>query len=325
MRPLGLARVTATAALSLTVLLAVTAPVSSAPMVAEQTQTISGAHLRLGVINPGGPAATAELNAVENSLGERPSLAVIYKDFSQPTPIAELNAAAARGSTTLLTWEPWRAGGGVSQPDFQSSDIAGGAYDAYITDWARSLAAWGKPVLLRYGHEMNGNWYPWADRVNGNTDGSYVAAYKHVHDIFASVGASKVSWVWNPNVPANVPMSVVYPGPGYVDVTALDGYNWGTSQSWSNWQSPEQLFGSGIGEVRALAPGKPILIGEVASAEAGGSKAQWNTQLIRYLSAQPDVTGFLWFDMNKEVDWRINSSPASLSALASALAARPGR
>ncbi|WP_236745311.1 glycoside hydrolase family 26 protein [Rhodococcus sp. BS-15] len=312
----------AAAALVIPLVLGSTVVASSSPMT-PRTQQISSAPLRLGIINPNGPSATWELDQIESVLGERASLAVIYKDFAQPAPIAELDAADARGSKTLLTWEPWAAGAGVVQPDFQSSDITAGRYDAYITEWARALASWGKPVMLRYAHEMNGNWYPWADRVNGNTDGDYVRAYRHVHDLFTAAGASNVEWVWNPNVPNAVPMSVVYPGSQYVDVVGLDGYNWGTSQSWSAWQTPDQLFGDGLTQVRALALGKPIVLGEVASAEAGGSKPAWITRLIEYLAAQPDVTGFLWFDMNKEVDWRIDSSPASAAAMASALAARP--
>jgi hypothetical protein len=71
-----------------------------------------------------------------------------------------------------------------------------------------------------------------------------------------------------------------------------------------------------------LAPGKPIVIAETASAEAGGSKASWDTSLLSYLNAQTDVTAFVWFHHNKEVDWRINSSTTSTSALTAALAAR---
>jgi hypothetical protein len=43
---------------------------------------------------------------------------------------------------------------------------------------------------------------------------------------------------------------------------------------------------------------------------------------VSYLGAQPDVTGVVWFDHDKEVDWRIGSSAASGSALAAALAQR---
>jgi hypothetical protein len=107
-----------------------------------------------------------------------------------------------------------------------------------------------------------------------------------------------------------------------VDIVALDGYNWGTSASWSGWISPQDLFAPGIAQLRTLAPGVPILIAETASSEAGGSKAAWNTELVRYLAAQPDVLGFVWFHLQKETDWRINSTDASAAAFITALAAR---
>jgi hypothetical protein len=171
---------------------------------------------------------------------------------------------------------------------------------------------------------MNGNWYPWAEGVNGNQSGDYVQAWRHVHDVLAAAGASNVAWVWSPNVPyfGSTDLAGLFPGAGYVDVVALDGYNWGTSASWSSWISPQDLFAPGIAQLRTLAPGVPILIAETASAEAGGSKAQWDTDLISYLVAQPDVVGFVWFHLQKETDWRINSSDSSAAAFKAALASR---
>ncbi|MCU1532328.1 MAG: beta-mannanase [Arthrobacter sp.] len=292
------------------------APVSAAP---------GTALLRFGVGTPGGPLAAAELEEVTALAGEAPSIILSYKDFNQAPPLAELNAARTRGATVLLTWEPWTWGGGTVQPAFSLDRITAGDFDPYLRQWGTALAGWGDPVLLRFGHEMNGNWYPWSEQVNGNGAGDYVAAWRHVHDVVASTGASNISWVWNPNVPywGSVPLDGLYPGTSYVDTVALDGYNWGTSASWSTWASPAQLFGDALAQLRSLAPGKPIMIAETSSAEQGGSKAEWNTSLISYLAAQGDVTAVTWFHFNKETDWRINSSSASAQALAQALAARP--
>lgn len=285
---------------------------------------ISSAALRYGVSTPGGAAANSELDAVASRLGEAPSIVLSYYDFSQAAPIADLNSVAARGATSLVTWEPWRWGGGSVQPEFTNARIAAGDFDAYLTQWGSALANWGKPVLLRYAHEMNGNWYPWSDGTNSNASGSYVAAWQHVHDVVSAQGASNVSWVWSPNIPytGSIPLHSSYPGPGYVDVVALDGYNWGMAVPWGVWTSPSALFSDGLAQLRTLAPGKPILIAETGSAEAGGSKATWNAELVSYLAAHSDVMGFVWFDHNKEVDWRIDSSPSSREALAAALAAR---
>ncbi|WJH25289.1 glycosyl hydrolase [Pseudarthrobacter defluvii] len=286
--------------------------------------TISSAPLRFGVATPGGPMASTELDEVATVAGEVPSVVMSYKDFLQAPPISELDAVRSRGATPLVTWEPWAWGGGVDQPAYSPSRITAGDFDGYISQWGQSLAAWGKPVMLRFAHEMNGNWYPWAEGVNGNQSGEYVAAWRHVHDVVAATGASNVQWVWSPNVPywGSTDLAGLYPGAGYVDVVALDGYNWGTSQTWSSWVSPVDLFAPGISQLRALAPGKPVLIAETASSEMGGSKASWNTDLVSYLAAQPDVMGFVWFHMQKEADWRINSSDSSASAFKSALLAR---
>ncbi|WP_285244069.1 glycosyl hydrolase [Pseudarthrobacter sp. fls2-241-R2A-127] len=285
---------------------------------------VSTARLRFGVATPGGPLASTELDDVSVLAGEAPSSVLFYEDFLQPTPIAEMNAIRARGAVPLVTWEPWAWGGDANQPAYALNRITAGDFDAHIIQWGQALASWGYPVQLRFAHEMNGDWYPWAESVNGNQPGDYVRAWRHVHDLVSAQGATNVSWVWSPNVPyyGSTDLAGLYPGAGYVDVVALDGYNWGTSASWSTWISPQDLFAPGIAQLRSLAPGLPILIAETASSEAGGDKAAWNTQLISYLAAQPDVMGFVWFHIQKETDWRINSSAASAAAFKSALQAR---
>lgn len=290
----------------------VTAPVTQEP------------RLRFGVATPGGPTATAELDAVAAVAGEAPTVVLSYADFTRELDVQGLHAVHARGAVPLVTWEPWTAGHGVSQPAYALDRITAGDFDLYLRRWAQGLRDLGRPVLLRFAHEMNGDWYPWSEGVNGNGAGDYVAAWRHVHSVVSSEGATNVSWVWSPNVPytGSVPLSGLYPGAGTVDVVALDGYNFGTSQSWSSWIQPDALFGPGLQQLRTLAPGKPVVIAETASAELGGSKADWVRSAIAYLAAQPDVTAFVWFHFLKETDWRLDSSAASATAVREALAAR---
>ncbi|MBP2456459.1 beta-mannanase [Clavibacter michiganensis] len=294
------------------------------PTAASAAPAVSDARLRLGVATPGGPTADGELDAVGQQVGESPSIVLSYADFTQAPPITALDSVAARGAETLLTWEPWKAGAGTNQPGFSNASIIAGDHDAYLRQWGSELAAWGGPVYLRYAHEMNGDWYPWADGVNGNAPGSYAAAWKHVHDVVVGAGATNVRWVWTPNVPytGSTALAGLYPGDAYVDVVGLDGYNWGTGITGHSWVQPADLFGPGLERLRGIAPGKPIIVAETASSEVGGSKAQWDQDLVAYLQAQPDVQAFVWFDVDKEADWRIGSSASSATALRDALAAR---
>ena len=41
-------------------------------------------------------------------------------------------------------------------------------HDALIDRWAAQVAAYRRPVMLRFAAEMNGDWRPWAIGVNGN-------------------------------------------------------------------------------------------------------------------------------------------------------------
>src|SRR5581483_2417544 len=103
-----------------------------------------------------------------------------------------------------------------------------------------------------------------------------------------------------------------YPGDAYVDWVGIDGYNWGTSQSWSSWQSLADIVGP---VYRDYAAKKPIMVAETASAEAGGDKAAWIQAAASSLARDfPAVRAFLWFEVSKETDWRVESSTSALAA-----------
>ena len=107
---------------------------------------------------------------------------------------------------------------------------------------------------------------PWSEQTNGNSAGQYVLAWKHVHDIFTSVGATNVTWVWCINVEGSgeTSMSELYPGDSYVDWIGMDGYNWGGTSGHS-WQSFTSVFSQTYTDIQSLAPSKPIIIAETAS------------------------------------------------------------
>jgi hypothetical protein len=205
-------------------------------------------------------------------------------------------------------------------------DVANGAYDPAISTWARQAAAWGHPLFLRWNWEMNGRWFAWGTTAtNVNTPADYVAAWRHVHDLFDAAGAQNVTWVWCPNAvfTGSVPLTSLYPGDAYVDWTGMDGYN--QSQT-AAWQSFESIFGPTYASLLQIAPDKPIMIAETASAEAGGSKAAWLTDALSLQLPQhfPRVKAFVWFnwriyEKSTWQQWPIESSPSAQAAFAAAI------
>jgi hypothetical protein len=265
----------------------------------------------------------SELESYTAIVGHAPHELMWYRQWNEPLLSGtEIQQTARRGITPIISWEP-QDPTNPTDPAYALSAIASGAWDAYITQSARSAAATATPMLINLAPEMNGTWSAWGPAHNANTPHAFVAAYRHVVDIFRAQGASNVGWIWAPNTDWNAQevYGSYYPGDGYVDWLGMDGYNFGTTSS-DGWLTPAQIFGRSYQALTGLSQ-KPIIIEETASTELGGSKAVWITQLAQTIPAQfPSVSALVWFQRNKETDWRVNSSASALGAF-QALAANP--
>jgi Glycosyl hydrolase family 26 len=259
----------------------------------------------------GAYVGTITFDQLEAIVGRR--MAIVHNFFGWADDwVARVRTDVATGRTPLITWETW-LGGTVGIP---LDDIINGVYDTMIRTRAQAARAVGQRFFLRWGHEMNGNWYPWDGFHNGASaaaNAKYIATYRHIHDIFTTSGAVNVLWVFSPNVDS-VPGDAwnqwnnYYPGDAYVDWMAFDGYNWGTALAGASWQT----FPTIASRIYAglAAKGKPIMIPETASSELGGDKAAWIAGMLPALKASfPAIKALVWFDMNKETDWRVDSSP----------------
>jgi hypothetical protein len=247
------------------------------------------------------------------------SRCTFYKFATEP-----MENIREHGAIPVFSWSSQSIPSNINEPDFQLSDVIDGTYDSYIREFAEDARDWGHPFFLRFNWEMNGNWFSWSEGVNGNQSGEFVAAWRHVHDIFTAVGATNVSWVWCPNVdPTNQLQTSVaanYPGDQYVDWTGLDGYNWGPSKG--GWTSFDRLYNSTYHAITdTIAPSKPMLIGEMGSSESGGSKASWISETLAEIPSEyPKIRGMLWFDtFDDGMDWPIESSSSATSAFASGI------
>lgn len=238
-----------------------------------------------------------------------------------------LDMVSGQGAVPMITWEPWaKPRNRVHAPEqgrVRLQLIASGRYDEYVRSWARAAAAYRGPLLIRFMHEMNGWWYPWSIRSNRNSPAAYVAAWRHVHDIFTAEGATNVSWVWAINSFAGLEnddrrLARYYPGDEYVDWVSMTGFNWGDSNNWNAWRSLDDIF---LASYRALSRfGKPVMISEFGTVNVGGDAAAWiERSLLRLGTHYPLVKAVIWFDSAYPggVDFRLRGDAAK--ALSSAV------
>lgn len=236
-------------------------------------------------------------------IGRKPAIHLTYYNWADDWMASSATAFDfGDGRIPLVNWEPF----GVN-----FDDIVSGALDGTIAARADEAARNGQKFFLDFAAEMNEE-----EGWGGHDPAKYVAAWRHIHDIFIAHGATNVVWAWCPNVTDSdgaPPAMDYYPGDGYVDWVGVDGYNWGTSDPSFTWQSFNDVF-AGI-YPQLAGTGKPIIIGETASDEVGGSKAQWIDDVVPTLQNNfPQIKAVVWFDIDKERHWQINSSPESLAA-----------
>jgi len=251
-----------------------------------------------------------------------------------PTWLSTINA---RGSVPMITWSPQNWDPRTDQAPYSLDNIAKGTNDAYIRAFASVIKKYGGPVLLRPMHEMNGDWYPWSNAgaytVKNGGPARYIAAWRHIHDLFAAVGAWNAKWVWSPNVySAGSRVDNAnrwYPGDAYVDWVGLDGYN----KAQDGWKTFSQIFDYSVHNLAGAS--KPMLLAEMSSSEAlatqiGVSKAAWYTDAFTSaILSLHRIKAVVIFNEDKTTsegccNWTIESSAASQSAFAHAIAGYSG-
>jgi hypothetical protein len=247
-----------------------------------------------------GRTLTESLALRRRQLGREQRIVHLFHAWDPPMPRA---VPEIGDSTLLLSWH---------SPAMTA--INDGSQDAVIRSAAERLAAYRRPMLLRWAWEMNGDWFPWGGPRNGRDPAAYVRAYRRIHRIFADAGAGNVAFVWSPNWNSgpNEPwnrMEHYYPGDAYVDWVGVSGYNF-------HRESPATLFRH---VVSTYGTSKPIMLAETAAIEHGGtSKAAWIEDLSSYVTRTPAIAAVVWFDTDVQHDsdhnFRFDSDDAALAA-----------
>lgn len=268
----------------------------------------SGRGVPVGVFEPGFPGTAAPLATFYSATGIRPRLALYYSGWPEKFQAGFARAAYARGAVPLVQMQP---------DGINLATITAGRWDSYLRGFAAAVKAYGHPVILSFGHEMNGTWYSWGS--GHSTPQAFVAAWRHVVQVFLDAGAANVKWLWTVNdtngaSPSSPPLSAWWPGTPWVDMVGIDGYYYYPSATFSS------VYGPTIAEIRQFTDA-PVMIAEVAVGPNPNREAQISGL---FAGARADHIGaVIWFDEAQDdgiyhQDWRLEGAPAADSAFKAA-------
>jgi hypothetical protein len=255
----------------------------------------------------------AKLRNFGEAVGKPPNILKTFQEWGGAFDTAHAKETWKLGAIPFIDVEPFK-------PSLKVIAAGGWEVDRYIEQYASAIKSTNVPVAYSFGHEFNGDWYEWGecftDRPkslackNGNTAKDFVAAWKHIHDVFERVGAGNVIWVWSPNTIKRglAGMADYYPGDGYVDWVGISGY---MVKGPPDPQIFNNVFKPTMDAVREFSQ-KPFVLAETAS-NAGPRKLEDIKYLFKGVYRRSDVLGFIWFDVKKpEGDYRLSTGRGSV-------------
>jgi cellulose synthase (UDP-forming) len=279
----------------------------------------------LGASRPELPQSLYGIYELEKQLSCPIAITSIYQAWGDGEehafPLQVMRSLHKGNYLPMITWEPWlnafqRFKG--ENPRGSLRKIARGEVDAYIHGWARDAMRFGRPFLLRPGHEATNAWYGWSSE-QGNDAQDFRAFWTHVRRIFRQEGARNALFVWTP---FGLEDQAWFPGTEAVDWIGFDVFNYGGLSEQGTWLDFYTLTKLFYDAYRDLGP--PLLIAETATTSAGGNKADWVRDMFRSLNKNnfPKIRALVLFDQpaghttsGLAIDWSLGETSETYAAL----------
>lgn len=282
-----------------------------------------GDTIALGVYTPEkspsgeGRIILDEIHAFRDNLGIKPVIGVFSDEWMKDRkfPLENVRTLRNEGMIPYIRFmmrssdTPYQ-----KEPIYTLNNIGLGKFDGELRSWARDARAFGSPVLIEYGTEINQWNYPWNGYWNGYQKGQdlFRNAYRHIIDVMLEEGASNLIWIYHINAVSQPSeewnnITSYYPGDDYCDLVAISLF--GTTKPFETGTKP---FKNNLDEImktlQAEGIQKPVLL--ITGTDVRNrfeDPADFVTDLFSSLSGPdlPDVRGLIWLN----AAWKNDNNP----------------
>lgn len=286
--------------------------------------TIDRRPLAMGISLIEGSTWTREddlpaLDAFASRSGRMPASFSVWSDWGNKTSVFPprwlLQGLRERGVRPILFWAPTGPDARTNPDKYSYTTIANGAWDDYLVSWSRDAAAWGDRIIVRFAHEMNAPWFPWAIGRNGNSPEAYKAAWRHIVTKVRAI-APNVRFMWSPNQPCGecIDYATIFPGDDYVNVLGFSSYNWTGDAN----KTMVSMYRKVIPALMAVSK-RRIVAAETGIKTPGTQRGRWLREgYTGIYQAFPRLKGVMYFDVDmtfgNEPVWKLVSSDDSLDS-----------
>ena len=267
------------------------------------TQYFKGDQQSWGIYEYTFPLEPDYLLNLEKQLNYSFDFVLNYTSLTKAPVKETLEKAWQHQKIVELTLQMIGSGEDFNNP--KTYDILNGVYDQFLTNYAREVKAFGKPVLFRLNNEMNGDWCSYSAYHSSKDASLYVEVWRYIYKIFREQGVDNALWIWNPHDTSfpdfkwNYPVSY-YPGDEYVDIVGLTGYNTGTYYPGEKWRGFTQIYDPLYQEYLGMFPNKPFMITEFGSNHYGGDKFAWINEAFANMHRYKNIKVMIWWN---GIDW----------------------
>jgi hypothetical protein len=269
--------------------------------------------------------AEQSIRRLEAKVGRKFDLTSRFHDFSDTLNQGKFpdqyERAVGPGSRLFISWQ---ARVSATNTNLKWRAIANGTYDRFITSAAARVKAYNNPVFIAFDPEFD-------THNDKGTPADYVAAYRHVYNVFKAKGVTNAAFAWITSgyIGASNGTKILqgYPGDAYVDWVGWDPYNFyrcnGTAwKTFAQKVTPtyDWLIQHGLGK-------KPFMLSEYGTQYDTGNAARskaWHAAIPSALKSLPNLKALIRFDANgffgsRKCNFYIrNGGTSSLSSFADA-------